>query len=177
MEGVGVRGYFYWSLFDSFEFGDGHTTRFGLYYVDYSDDLKRGFPGLPGAAGPREVRFLRRGRRRPSAAPAKASKAAAKAKPKAAAAAVPKAPSRPSGIQKVTPVSPALARFLNAGEASRVEAVKQIWAYIKKEGLQDSINKREINCDERLKTLFEGREKVGFLEIGKLLSRHFVKTS
>ncbi|KAK3433816.1 hypothetical protein EUGRSUZ_D01092 [Eucalyptus grandis] len=113
----------------------------------------------------------------PPAAPAKASKAAAKAKPKAAAAAVPKAPSRPSGIQKVTPVSPALARFLNAGEASRVEAVKQIWAYIKKEGLQDSINKREINCDERLKTLFEGREKVGFLEIGKLLSRHFVKTS
>ncbi|XP_056163074.1 upstream activation factor subunit spp27-like [Syzygium oleosum] len=113
---------------------------------------------------------------------AKASKAAAKPKPKKAASggggeASPKAPSRPSGIQKVTPVSPALARFLNAGEASRVQAVKQIWAYIKKEGLQDSINKREINCDERLKTLFEGREKVGFLEIGKLLSRHFVKTS
>ncbi|XP_030475081.2 upstream activation factor subunit spp27-like [Syzygium oleosum] len=118
-----------------------------------------------------------------AAAAAKASKAAAKPKPKKAASgggggeASPKAPSRPSGIQKVTPVSPALARFLNAGEASRVQAVKQIWAYIKREGLQDSINKREINCDERLKTLFEGREKVGFLEIGKLLSRHFVKTS
>ncbi|KAF7850282.1 hypothetical protein BT93_L5655 [Corymbia citriodora subsp. variegata] len=114
------------------------------------------------------------------APPAKASsKAAAKPKPKVAAggSASPKAPSRPSGIQKVTPVSPALAQFLNAGEASRVEAVKQIWAYIKKEGLQDSVNKREINCDDRLKTLFEGREKVGFLEIGKLLSRHFVKTS
>lgn len=43
--------------------------------------------------------------------------------------------------------------------------------------VQDSSNKREINCDERLKTLFDGREKVGFLEIGKLLSRHFAKTS
>ncbi|THG00903.1 hypothetical protein TEA_015279 [Camellia sinensis var. sinensis] len=38
-------------------------------------------------------------------------------------------------------------------------------------------NKREICCDERLKTLFEGKDKVGFLEIGKLLSRHFVKTN
>ncbi|XP_030549915.1 upstream activation factor subunit spp27-like [Rhodamnia argentea] len=114
----------------------------------------------------------------PAPAPAKASKAAAKPKPKKASdSASPKAPSRPSGIQKVTPVSPALARFLNADEASRVQAVQQIWAYIKKEGLQDSSNKREINCDERLKTLFEGRDKVGFLEIGKLLSRHFVKTS
>ncbi|KAI3435222.1 SWIB domain-containing protein [Psidium guajava] len=113
-------------------------------------------------------------------APAKASKAAAKPKPKPKkenGSASPKAPSRPSGIQKVTPVSPALGRFLNASEASRVQAVQQIWAYIKKEGLQDSSNKREINCDERLKTLFEGRDKVGFLEIGKLLSRHFVKTS
>ncbi|XP_050221943.1 beta-glucosidase 24-like [Mercurialis annua] len=39
--GVNVKGYFYWSLFDSFEFYSGYTTRFGLYYIDYKDDLKR----------------------------------------------------------------------------------------------------------------------------------------
>lgn len=43
--------------------------------------------------------------------------------------------------------------------------------------LQNPTDKKEIFCDEKLKTIFDGKEKVGFLEIGKLLSRHFVKTS
>ncbi|KAL4561490.1 hypothetical protein LXL04_033656 [Taraxacum kok-saghyz] len=38
-------------------------------------------------------------------------------------------------------------------------------------------NKREIICDEKLKTIFEGRDRVGFLEIAKLLAPHFVKTT
>lgn len=42
--------------------------------------------------------------------------------------------------------------------------------------LQNPANKKEIHCDDKLKAIFEGKEKVGFLEIGKLLSRHFVKT-
>eukprot|EP00257_Ricinus_communis_P019508 XP_015578519.1 beta-glucosidase 24 isoform X2 [Ricinus communis] len=39
--GVNVKGYFYWSLFDSFEWLGGYTIRFGLYYIDYNDNLKR----------------------------------------------------------------------------------------------------------------------------------------
>ncbi|KAJ8747960.1 hypothetical protein K2173_007847 [Erythroxylum novogranatense] len=39
--GVNVQGYFYWSLFDSFEWLGGYTVRFGLYYIDYMDNLKR----------------------------------------------------------------------------------------------------------------------------------------
>lgn len=41
--------------------------------------------------------------------------------------------------------------------------------------LQNPTNKKEIFCDAKLKAIFDGKEKVGFLEIGKLLSRHFVK--
>ena len=43
--------------------------------------------------------------------------------------------------------------------------------------LQNPTDKREIICDEKLKSLFEGKDKVGFLEIGKLLTSHFIKTA
>lgn len=43
--------------------------------------------------------------------------------------------------------------------------------------LQNPADKREIFCDEKLKQIFDGKDKVGFLEITKLLSPHFVKTA
>uniref|UniRef100_A0A7C9D1Q2 DM2 domain-containing protein n=2 Tax=Opuntia streptacantha TaxID=393608 RepID=A0A7C9D1Q2_OPUST len=104
---------------------------------------------------------------------AAASKAAKPAKPRtpSAASVVPKV----KGILKRVPVSPTLGEFLGASEASRTDAVKKIWEYIRTQGLQNPSNKREIICDEKLKTLF-GKDKVGFLEIARLLSQHFVKT-
>nr|KJB43918.1 hypothetical protein B456_007G250300 [Gossypium raimondii] len=57
-------------------------------------------------------------------------------KPKTEKPATPRTTTRPSGIFKLTPVSPALARFLGAPEASRSDAVKQIWSYIKSQNLQ-----------------------------------------
>lgn len=43
--------------------------------------------------------------------------------------------------------------------------------------VQNPQNKREIICDAKLKAIFDGKDTVGFLEIGKLLSPHFVKTA
>ncbi|KAK4403101.1 Beta-glucosidase 6 [Sesamum angolense] len=40
-DGCNVRGYFVWSLLDNWEWGAGFSSRFGLYYVDYKDNLKR----------------------------------------------------------------------------------------------------------------------------------------
>ncbi|KAJ7563891.1 hypothetical protein O6H91_03G129100 [Diphasiastrum complanatum] len=40
-EGADVRGYFAWSLLDNFEWNMGYSKRFGFYYVDYSNGLKR----------------------------------------------------------------------------------------------------------------------------------------
>ncbi|OMO99777.1 hypothetical protein CCACVL1_03640 [Corchorus capsularis] len=108
-----------------------------------------------------------------AAVASKTPKKAASPKPKASKPAAP----RTTGINKVTPVSPALGQFLGTQQASRAEAVKQIWTYIKSHNLQNPTNKREIFCDGKLKTIFDGKEKIGFLEIGKLLTRHFVKTN
>ncbi|WCJ27683.1 SWIB/MDM2 domain superfamily protein [Euphorbia peplus] len=115
------------------------------------------------------------------AAAAKPAKPAAAAKPKATAAAKPKQKreksTRTAGILKEYPISPALRDFMGTPEASRTGAVKQIWAHIKENNLQNPADKREIFCDEKLKSIFDGKEKVGFLEIGKLLSQHFVKAA
>ncbi|CAL9062004.1 unnamed protein product [Musa acuminata subsp. burmannicoides] len=81
-----------------------------------------------------------------------------------------------SGILKPIPVSLAMRKFLGVPEISRSQAVKKIWEYIKGHQLQNPANKKEICCDEKLKTLFEDRDKVGMLEIAKLISPHFLKS-
>ncbi|XP_049377183.1 upstream activation factor subunit UAF30-like [Solanum stenotomum] len=84
---------------------------------------------------------------------------------------------RSKGILKPQPISPALQNFVGTSEISRTDAVKKIWDYIKTNNLQNPANKKEINCDDKLKTIFAGKDKVGFLEIAKLLSFHFQKAS
>ncbi|GMQ03859.1 hypothetical protein CsSME_00049501 [Camellia sinensis var. sinensis] len=80
----------------------------------------------------------------------------------------------PRGLMKPLRVSPALGAFLGVSEASRSDVVKKVWQHIKLNNLQNPQNKKEIICDEKLKTIFDGKDKVGFLEIAKLLKPHFV---
>ncbi|KAM0935753.1 putative transcription regulator SWI/SNF-BAF60b family [Dioscorea sansibarensis] len=81
-----------------------------------------------------------------------------------------------SGILKPLAVSPAMRDFLGVPEVSRPDALKKIWEHIKLHQLQNPANKREILCDEMLKSIFDGRDKVGMLEIAKLVFSHFQKS-
>ncbi|XP_073135922.1 upstream activation factor subunit spp27-like [Henckelia pumila] len=84
---------------------------------------------------------------------------------------------RVTGILKVQTVSPALAEFIGSPETSRSGAVKKVWEYVKSHNLQNPANRREIFCDDKLKTIFDGKDKVDFPGIAKLLTNHFPKTA
>jgi len=92
-------------------------------------------------------------------APKKAAKPATKRKP------------NPAFMKPLTP-SATLAAVIGAAALPRTEAVKKIWTYIKKNGLQDKVNKRNINADDKLKTLFAGKAQITMFELAKYLSKH-----
>ena len=52
--------------------------------------------------------------------------------------------------------------------------MKKLWAYIKKNGLQDKKDKRMIKADETLKAVFGGNASVNMFEMTKLVSKHLV---
>lgn len=69
-------------------------------------------------------------------------------------------------------ISDELAAVVGKGPMPRSEVVKKLWAYIKKNGLQDPKNKRNINADAALKTVFGGKAVVNMFEMTKLVSKH-----
>ena len=94
------------------------------------------------------------------AAPKKAAKkSGAKRKPNAA------------FMKPMTPSS-TLASVVGGMPLPRTEVTKKIWDYIKKNKLQDSINKRLINADEKLRQIFGGKKQVSMFEMTKLVSSH-----
>jgi chromatin remodeling complex protein RSC6 len=66
----------------------------------------------------------------------------------------------------------ALAAVVGSAPLPRTEVTKKLWAYIRKNGLQDSVNRRMINADDALKTVFNGKAQVSMFEMTKLVSRH-----
>jgi upstream activation factor subunit UAF30 len=95
------------------------------------------------------------------AAPKKAApkKAAAKRKPNAA-------------FMKAMTPSAVLAAVVGSMPIPRTEVTKKIWDYIKKNKLQDSLNRRMINADEKLRQVFAGKKQVSMFEMTKLVSNH-----
>ncbi len=72
------------------------------------------------------------------------------------------------------PVTPdaALAPIVGAKPLPRTELTKKLWAYIKKNGLQDTKNRRNINADAALKVVFGGKSQVSMFDMTKLVSKH-----
>jgi chromatin remodeling complex protein RSC6 len=85
-------------------------------------------------------------------APAKKAKATTARKPNAA------------FMKPLTP-SAALAAVVGANPLPRTDVTKKVWDYIKKHKLQDSVNRRNINADDKLKAVFGGKKTVSMFEI------------
>lgn len=81
-------------------------------------------------------------------------------------------PNANSAFMKPMNVSEDLAAVVGKGPMPRSEVVKKLWVYIKKNGLQDQANKRNINADENLKKVFGGKAVVSMFEMTKLVSKH-----
>jgi upstream activation factor subunit UAF30 len=88
-----------------------------------------------------------------------AKKTAAKRKPNAA-------------FMKAMTPSSVLAAVVGGMPMPRTEVTKKIWDYIKKNKLQDAVNRRLINADDKLKAVFGGKGKVSMFEMTKLVSNH-----
>ncbi|RAL49412.1 unnamed protein product [Cuscuta campestris] len=79
------------------------------------------------------------------------------------------------GIMKPRRVSPEMQAFLGGvSEIPRTQIIKAVWDHIKKHDLQDPTNKKIVVCDEKLKKIFGGRDRVGFLEIAGLIAPHLL---
>jgi upstream activation factor subunit UAF30 len=72
------------------------------------------------------------------------------------------------------PVTPdnALSAVVGSSPLPRTELTKKLWAYIKRNGLQDSKNRRAINADDKLRPVFGGKSQVTMFDMTKMVNRH-----
>jgi chromatin remodeling complex protein RSC6 len=85
-----------------------------------------------------------------------------------------KASKRKPNAAFMKPVQPdaKLSEVVGSKAIPRTELTKKLWAYIKKNGLQDKKNRRNINADEALLAVFNGKKTVSMFEMTKLVSKH-----
>jgi chromatin remodeling complex protein RSC6 len=85
-----------------------------------------------------------------------------------------KAAPRKANAAFMRPVTPsaALAEVVGTKPIPRTEVTKKLWAYIKKNGLQDKKNRRMINADDNLKVVFGGKASVNMFDMTKLVGKH-----
>jgi upstream activation factor subunit UAF30 len=108
---------------------------------------------------------------KPAAKKAPAKKAPAKKAPAKKAAKAKSARKPNAAFMKAMTPSAALAAVIGAMPSPRTEVTKKLWDYIKKNKLQDNVNRRLINADARLKEVF-GKAQVSMFEMAKLVQKH-----
>jgi chromatin remodeling complex protein RSC6 len=83
-------------------------------------------------------------------------------------------PKRTANAAFMRPVTPdvTVAQVVGSKPIPRTEVTKRLWAYIKKNGLQDTKNKRMINANDTLKAVFGGKSSVNMFEMTKLVNKH-----
>ena len=106
--------------------------------------------------------------KKPAAKPA--AKKAVAAKPVAK----PKRKPNPAFMTALVP-SAALAEVVGKNPMPRTEIIKQIWNYIRANGLQDQVNKRMINADAKLKVVFGGKDQISMFELAKVVGANVSK--
>ena len=77
-----------------------------------------------------------------------------------------------SGLMKAVQPSAALAAIVGHTPLPRTEITKRLWDYIKEHDLQDAKNRRMINADTKLRSVFDGQEQISMFDLPKLVSRH-----
>ena len=79
-----------------------------------------------------------------------------------------------SGLNKPFQLSPSLAQVVNAPIMGRTDVIKALWNYIKTNNLQDPTDRRYIITDDKLKSLFNGENRISSFGMNKYLSQHFL---
>jgi upstream activation factor subunit UAF30 len=112
--------------------------------------------------------------KKPAAKKAPAKKAPAKKAPAKKPAAKKSTAKRKPNAAFMKPMTPSsvLAAVVGSMPMPRTDVTKRIWDYIKKNKLQDNINRRLINADEKLRAVFGGKKQVSMFEMTKLVSNH-----
>ncbi len=77
-----------------------------------------------------------------------------------------------AAFMKPMNISDDLAAVIGSKPLPRTQVTKQLWIYIKKHKLQDQKDKRNINADDNLKKVFNGKKQVSMFEMTKLVSKH-----
>jgi chromatin remodeling complex protein RSC6 len=119
-------------------------------------------------------------KKKKTAARRPAKKAARRSAKKATKRTTKKAARKATGKKRVPsaafmkPVQPSaqLSAVVGSTPIPRTEVTKKLWAYIKRNGLQDSKNRRAINADDKLRPIFGGKSQVSMFDMTKMVSRH-----
>jgi upstream activation factor subunit UAF30 len=77
----------------------------------------------------------------------------------------------PAFMRPLQPSS-TLANVIGGSPMPRTQVISKLWAYIKRNGLQDSKNRRAINADEKLRPLFGGRSQVTMFDLAKIANKN-----